>query len=165
MGDNRGGVVILGNPEQQTPCILWREATRQSTGVCLRDAPTVRAAVCFPLGVRVAEKVCGLPRAFGPCNDESLEVWNISVGAGSVMARKEARNVPTLVIASEARQSIGLHLRDVLPVRAAACFALSHAIALGFRHFCLQLVKKDDSSGKRASITRFFGNFFDPETQ
>jgi hypothetical protein len=67
---------------------------------------------------------CGLPRAFGPRNDESLEVWDISVGAGSVMARKEARNVPTLVIASEARQSIGLHLRDALPVHTAACLSL-----------------------------------------
>jgi hypothetical protein len=40
------------------------------------------------------------------------------------MTRKEAQGVPILVIARRARQSIGVHLRDVLSVRAAACLSL-----------------------------------------
>jgi chromosome partitioning related protein ParA len=42
--------------------IARRVATKQSTGLHGWDVLPVRAAACFPLGVCVAERVCGLPR-------------------------------------------------------------------------------------------------------
>jgi hypothetical protein len=41
----------------------------------------------------------GLPRAFGPRNDEMLAVWRVSVGDCFAVAGKKARSVPILVIA------------------------------------------------------------------
>ncbi|MDR3351676.1 MAG: hypothetical protein LBO00_01400 [Zoogloeaceae bacterium] len=62
------------------------------------------------------KKECGLPRAFGPRNDEGGNASRFLFRHDGMpaRARNNAPNLQYFVITSAARQSIGLHLRDVL---------------------------------------------------